>query len=74
MRLWDQNWMQIEEYLRHDDRVIVPLGSTEQHGYLSFGVDAINCERAALEAAESEGIPVMPVLPVMPFGLTPLFP
>ena len=70
MRLWDQNWMQVEEYLRHDDRVLVPLGSTEQHGYLSLGVDAILCERAAAEAAEPEGVPVLPALP---FGLTPTF-
>jgi creatinine amidohydrolase len=70
MRLWDRNWMQVEEYLRHDDRVLVPLGSTEQHGYLSLGVDAILCERAAVAAAESEGVPVLPALP---FGLTPTF-
>ena len=70
MRLWDRNWMQIEEFLRHDDRVLVPLGSTEQHGYLSLGVDAILCERAAVEAAEPEGVPVLPALP---FGLTPTF-
>jgi creatinine amidohydrolase len=62
--------MQIEEYLGGDDRVLVPLGSTEQHGYLSLGVDAILCERAALEAAEPEGVPVLPALP---FGLTPTF-
>jgi creatinine amidohydrolase len=62
--------MQIEEYLEGDDRVLVPLGSTEQHGYLSLGVDAILCERAAVEAAEPEGIPVLPALP---FGLTPTF-
>jgi creatinine amidohydrolase len=70
MRLWDANWMQVEEYLANDDRVIVPLGSTEQHGYLSLGVDAILCERAAIEAAEPEGVPVLPALP---FGLTPTF-
>jgi creatinine amidohydrolase len=70
MRLWDLNWMQVEDYLRKDDRVLVPLGSTEQHGYLSLGVDAILCERAALEAAEPLGIPVLPALP---FGLTPTF-
>ena len=70
MRLWDANWMQVEEYLRHDDRAMVPLGSTEQHGYLSLGVDAILCERAAAEAAEPEGVPVLPALP---FGLTPTF-
>ncbi len=70
MRLWDANWMHVEEYLRRDDRVLVPLGSTEQHGYLSLGVDAILCERAAVEAAEPEGVPVLPALP---FGLTPTF-
>jgi creatinine amidohydrolase len=70
MRLWDTNWFQIEEYLANDDRVLVPLGSTEQHGYLSLGVDSLICERGAIEAAEPEGVPV---LPVMPFGLTPGF-
>jgi creatinine amidohydrolase len=70
MRLWDATWMQIEEYLERDDRVLVPLGSTEQHAYLSLGVDALICERGAIEAAEPEGVPV---LPVMPFGLTPGF-
>jgi creatinine amidohydrolase len=62
--------MQVEEYLQRDDRVLVPLGSTEQHGYLSLGVDAILGEKAAVEAAEPEGVPVLPALP---FGLTPTF-
>ncbi len=70
MRLWDCTWMQVEEQLERDDRVLVPLGSTEQHGYLSVGVDAILVERAALEAAEASGVPVLPALP---FGLTPTF-
>jgi creatinine amidohydrolase len=70
MRFWERNWMQIEEYLRLDDRVLIPLGSTEQHSYLSLGVDAILCEAAAVEAAEPAGVPVLPALP---FGLTPTF-
>ena len=37
----DMNWMQVEEYLTKDDRAVVPLGSTEQHGYLSLMVDAL---------------------------------
>jgi creatinine amidohydrolase len=28
------NWMQVEDYLRHDDRAVLPIGSTEQHAYL----------------------------------------
>ena len=30
MRIADMNWMQVEEYLRRDDRAVLPLGSTEQ--------------------------------------------
>jgi creatinine amidohydrolase len=70
MKLWEANWMQVDAYLQRDDRVVVPLGSTEQHGYLSLGVDAILCEQASVQAAASEGVPVLPVLP---FGLTPTF-
>lgn len=70
MRFYDYNWMQIEQYLRVDDRVIVPLGSVEQHGYLSLGTDAILAERCAIEATEGTGVPVLPALP---FGLTPRF-
>jgi creatinine amidohydrolase len=70
MKLYDCNWMQIEGYLKDDDRVVLPLGSTEQHAYLSLGVDSILSERVASEAAEPMGIPVLPALP---FGLTPYF-
>jgi creatinine amidohydrolase len=62
--------MQLEAYLERDDRVVLPLGSTEQHAYLSLGTDAILAERVALEAAEPLGVPV---LPAIPFGITPTF-
>jgi creatinine amidohydrolase len=70
VRLFDANWQQIESYLRYDDRVVLPIGSTEQHGYLSLGTDAILAERVAVEAAEPLGLPVLPVLP---FGMAPYF-
>jgi len=69
-RIHDLNWMQLERYLERDDRIVLPLGSTEQHAYLSLGTDNILAERVALEAAEPLEIPV---LPVMPYGLTPRF-
>src|ERR671933_1681392 len=62
--------MQLEEYLARDDRIVCPLGSTEQHAYLSLGTDAILAERVSVEAAEQLGVPVLPVLP---YGLTPYF-
>jgi creatinine amidohydrolase len=68
--LFEANWQHVQAYLKHDDRVVVPIGSTEQHGYLSLGTDAILAERVAVEAAEPLGIPVLPVLP---FGMAPYF-
>src|SRR5262249_39869219 len=70
MRIAEMNWMQVEEYLARDDRVVLPIGSTEQHGYLSLAVDLILAERVSVEAAEPLGVPV---LPVMPFGVAPGF-
>src|SRR3989454_6460744 len=70
MRVHDCNWKMLEEYLGHDDRIVLPIGSTEQHGYLSVGTDAILAERVAVEAAEPLGVPVLPALP---FGVTPYF-
>ena len=70
MNVEDCNWMQVEEYLQRDDRIVVPLGSIEQHGYLSLGVDRILSERVSLEAAEPTGVLVLPSLP---YGLTPYF-
>lgn len=70
MRIANMNWMQVEEYLKRDDRVLLPLGSTEQHAYLSLSVDSILSERVATEAAEPLGVPVMPVLA---YGITPYF-
>ena len=70
MRISEMNWMMVEEYLKRDDRALLPLGSTEQHAYLSLSVDSILAERLAVEAAEPLGIPVFPVLA---YGITPYF-
>jgi len=70
MRISDTTWMQVEEYLKHDDRCVVPLGSTEQHAYLSLCVDAILPEKVAADAAEPLGVPVFPALP---YGISPYF-
>lgn len=64
------NWMMVEEYLKRDNRCVLPLGSTEQHAYLSLSVDSILSERLSVEAAEPLGVPVFPVLA---YGITPYF-
>jgi creatinine amidohydrolase len=70
MRIADSNWMMLENRLREDDRCVLPLGSVEQHAYLSLCVDMILSEKVAVEAAHPLGIPVFPA---QPFGVTPYF-
>jgi creatinine amidohydrolase len=70
MRISEMNWMMVEEYLKRDDRAVLPLGCTEQHAYLSLSTDSILAERLAVEAAEPLGVPVFPVLA---YGITPYF-
>src|ERR1043166_5143484 len=70
MKITDMNWMQVETYLKSDDRAVVPIGSTEQHAQLSLGVDLILSERVSVEAAEPLGIPVFPTIN---YGTTPYF-
>ena len=40
MRFDDLNWMDVEEYLKSDDRLMIVLGACEQHGYLSLAGQA----------------------------------
>jgi creatinine amidohydrolase len=71
MRVRDRNWMQIEALLRGgEDRAVLPLGSIEQHAYLSLAVDALLAEQVAVEAAEPLGVPVFPA---QPYGCTPSY-
>jgi creatinine amidohydrolase len=70
MRIAEMNWMQVEERVKRDDRCVLPIGSTEQHAYLSLCVDMILSEKVAVDACEPIGVPVYPAVP---FGLTPYF-
>jgi creatinine amidohydrolase len=70
MRIRDCNWPMIEAYLARDDRAVLPLGSTEQHAFLSLAVDALLSEQVGVDAAEPLGVPVFPALP---YGLSPYF-
>lgn len=70
MRIADMTWRQVEDFTRADDRVVVPLGSTEQHAGLSLLTDAILAERVSIEAADPLGVPVYPCVP---FGIAPAF-
>lgn len=67
--LWETlNWMDVEAYLRRDDRVVFITGCVEQHGYLSLLTDVLVPLALARAVCEPRGIPIVPPLP---FGITP---
>ncbi len=70
MRFEDLNWMDVENYLAQDDRVILVLGACEQHGYLSLLTDSRIPQALADVASQQSGVPVAPVLN---FGVSPYF-
>jgi creatinine amidohydrolase len=70
MRIEDLNWMDVESYLKHDDRLILVLGACEQHGYLSFLTDV----RIPLALADAAGQKTgVLVAPTQNFGVSPYF-
>jgi creatinine amidohydrolase len=66
----EMHWQQIANYLQNNDLAVLPLGSTEQHAYLSLATDTILSSKVAADAAEPLGVPVFPT---MPYGLTHYF-
>lgn len=70
MRLEDLNWMDVEEYLKHEDRLILVLGATEQHGYLSLLTDIKIPMALADSASQQTGVMIAPPLN---FGCSPYF-
>jgi creatinine amidohydrolase len=70
MRLEDLNWMDVEQYLKHEDRLMLVLGATEQHGYLSLLTDIKIPMSLADSASQQTGVLVAPPLN---FGCSPYF-
>lgn len=70
MRIEDMTWAQVETLVNKEKRAVLPLGSVEEHGKLSLGVDMILARKVAVEAAEPLGVPVYPALP---YGVAPYF-
>lgn len=61
IRLQLRSWPEVESYLKHCRAVIVPLGSTEQHGPTgAIGTDALTAEAVALDVGRRTGVLVTP--------------
>jgi creatinine amidohydrolase len=70
MRLEDLNWMDVDEYLKHEDRLILVLGTIEQHGYLSLATD-VKIPQALADAAANQTRVL--VAPPVNYGVSPYF-
>lgn len=70
MRFDELNWMDIEEYLKKEDRLIIVLGACEQHGYLSLMTDTKIPLAIADVVSSNTGVIVSPALN---FGVSPYF-
>ena len=70
MRLEDLNWMDVEKYLEHEDRLMLVTGATEQHAYLSLLTDIKVPLALADAASQATGILVAPPLN---FGISTYF-
>src|SRR5438445_11304200 len=65
MQLQLQTWVEVEAYLRLSRGVILPIGSTEQHGPIGLiGTDAICAEVIARGVGEATGALVAPTIAV----------
>ncbi|MQY69403.1 MAG: hypothetical protein GH145_00870 [Firmicutes bacterium] len=61
--LHELNWKEVLEYLKDNDTLILPVGSTETHGsHLPIGTDAMVGIRLAEEAGQRTGVLVAPPL------------
>jgi len=61
IRLQLRSWPEVEAYLQQNKGVIIPLGSTEQHGPTgAIGTDALTAEAVALEVGRRLGVLVTP--------------
>jgi len=68
MELAKSTWKQVEKYLKTKNIIIIPIGSTEQHGPTGiFCTDHIIPERIAITACEKTKTLMAPVIP---FGMS----
>ena len=65
MRLQLQTWVEVDAYLQRSQGIIIPIGSTEQHGPTGLiGTDAICAEAIAFGVGDSLGVLVAPTINV----------
>ena len=67
MELLHSSWLEIEDYLKFSDGIIIPTGSIEQHGPMGLiGTDTLCANDIATEAAQKINALVAPALAYAP--------
>ena len=65
VRLTDINWIDADKFLESIDTILVPVGSTEQHGpHAPLGTDTYTADFVANIVADKTGIIVLPTIPI----------
>ncbi len=75
MRLEHATWQEVETYLKRSDGIILPTGSTEQHGPMGLiGTDTICAGEIATRAAEQASALAAPAMGWTPAPFNMAFP
>ncbi len=65
MKLAEVSWVEAQAILKKVDTVILPVGSTEQHGpHCPLGTDHMTADAVANMVGDRVKLPVLPVVPV----------
>ncbi len=65
MQLVSRTWIEVDEYLKNSDGLIIPIGSCEQHGPIGMmGTDALCAEAIAIGVGEKTDVLVTPTINV----------
>ena len=75
MKLTEMTWYEVQDYLRRSKGILLPVGSTEQHGPIGLiGTDAFCADLIATKAGELAQALVAPVLGYTPAPFNMEFP
>jgi creatinine amidohydrolase len=75
MKLQLMTWPEVEDYLARSTGIVLPVGSTEQHGPMGLiGTDALCAEEIAERAADQAGAIAAPTIAYTPAPFNMAFP
>ena len=74
MLLENMNWKMVEKYLKKDDRIVMILGSIEEHGLNSMATDTLCAFEIAKVACENMNIMLGPAMPFGPSAFSLAYP